>query len=335
MRAASLLLPLLLGACALRAPPDTPATHRELARAKDPVQLASYDLVWTTLRDVYPDPAMKGLDWASVYREGLPAALVAQSAGELRPTLTAMLARLGDSHCQIFPGAARGAPGMSGWRGQDSPSVDELAGVGLLTGIPTRVEHGVLADGVHLITLTAFMPPALQPLADAVAAARAADARGVVLDLRGNPGGLALQAGAVAGMFMPPGSPPIARVVSRESELIIPLTPRPKDRRYEGPLAVLTDGGTASTAEFFVAAVKATGRGRVFGQPTAGEALMATTRALPNGDALYHPIAFVYDPTGAMIEGAGVQPDVLVPPAPEGEGDPTLEAARCWITGGC
>lgn len=330
-RGAWILLPLLAAACAGRDPDRTPARRLEVIRAQDPVQLASFDEVWRVIRDVYPDPTLKGLDWEQVYRDHLPLALSATSADALRPGLLAMLGTLGDSHCTILPGAAQAAgPGVAGVWGQDRPpTAEEMTGVGHLQGIFTRVEHGALAEGLYRIRLTAFMPAAMQPLTEAVQAALDAGARGLVLDLRGNPGGMALLAGTVAGHFLPPGQAPIARVVSREAELEIAVVPRPASRRYSGPMAVLVDGRSASTTEFFAAAMRSTGRARLFGQPTAGEALMATTHGLPNGDALYHPIALVYDAQGQLLEGAGVPPDEVV--APGGEGDPALDAAVCWL----
>jgi carboxyl-terminal processing protease len=105
-------------------------------------------------------------------------------------------------------------------------------------------------------------------------------------------------------------------------------------RPYAGPVAVLTDAMTASTSEFFAGGLRQLGRVRVFGEPTAGQALPAWALKLPNGDVLMHAVADFTGPRGMRWEGEGVTPDVPAPPtraALLAGRDPALQAALEWI----
>jgi len=94
------------------------------------------------------------------------------------------------------------------------------------------------------------------------------------------------------------------------------------------------DGMSASASEFFAAGMQATGRARVFGDPSAGQALPAAMLRLPSGDVMMHPIADHEDANGRRVEGVGVQPDTPAPltrRALQAGGDPAMDAARAWL----
>jgi carboxyl-terminal processing protease len=108
----------------------------------------------------------------------------------------------------------------------------------------------------------------------------------------------------------------------------------PRADTFEGPLAVLVDGGSASTAEIFAAGLQDLGRARVFGTKTAGAALPSTIIRLPNGDGLQYAEATYTSRNGLVLEGAGVTPDVLVKHTRESllaGKDAALDAAVDWI----
>jgi carboxyl-terminal processing protease len=107
-----------------------------------------------------------------------------------------------------------------------------------------------------------------------------------------------------------------------------PVTP------FAGPVAVVVDERSASTSEFFAGGMQALGRARVFGVPSAGQALPALMPRLPNGDVLLHAIADFVGPGGVRWEGAGVVPDTEARPgraALLAGRDPALESAVAWI----
>lgn len=162
---------------------------------------------------------------------------------------------------------------------------------------------------------------------------------GIILDLRGNIGGIVGMIIGVAGHFV---TEPITlgTVIMRDNTLKLPANPRFADAKgnraepYGGPVAILVDEITASASEVFTGGLQEHGRVKVFGRTTAGQALPAVFETLPNGDLLYHPVADFVTPKGARFEGPGVVPDVTVPldrkALLRGE-DPTLEAAVRWI----
>lgn len=165
------------------------------------------------------------------------------------------------------------------------------------------------------------------------------DANGIVIDLRGNPGGIAAMVVGIAGHFLDEPLP-LGTIVNRDAMLQFTANPRRVNpdgiavRPYSGPLAILVDPLAASTSEIFAAALQSLGRARIFGERTAGQALPSVMSRLPNGDVLQHAVADFTLADGSRIEGRGVIPDEAVAPARaellEGR-DPALEAAMEWI----
>jgi carboxyl-terminal processing protease len=217
---------------------------------------------------------------------------------------------------------------------------ERLARLGNLGFIPfdvdaDRVRHGDREIGV--IRFTAWVPPAVAPIDSAVDRFR--DADGIIIDLRGNLGG-------IGGMVMGVGGHFIDSVVTlgtmrqRSSTLRFVTNPRRVSTAgvrvtpYAGPLAILIDPQSLSTSEFFAGAMQAVGRARLFGERTGGMALPAIAERLPNGDLLYHAIADFVDAGNRRLEGIGVTPDVApsVTRAALLDGaDPVYDAAIAWM----
>lgn len=188
-----------------------------------------------------------------------------------------------------------------------------------LGNLPTflgRVEAAEVNDDaglrVGVIRFNVWMAPLAREIDEAVDRFR--DADGIILDLRGNPGGLGAMVGGVAGHFL--DEPALLGVQhSRGAELRYQANPRRVNSRGErvrpfaGPLAVLVDGLSASATEVFAGGLRAIGRARVFGQTTAGGVLPASTYTLPNGDVLMHAIGDFVTANGERLEGRGVVPD--------------------------
>jgi carboxyl-terminal processing protease len=160
-----------------------------------------------------------------------------------------------------------------------------------------------------------------------------------VIDLRGNPGGLAAMISGLAGhLFTTPEL--LGRMKTRTSDLEFRANPRlvtPDGVRvepYAGPVALLVDELTASASECFAGALQSLGRARVFGRQTMGQALPASTRRLSNGDLLMYAVGDFVTATGRRLEGDGVLPDQVVPlslQALRAGRDAALEAALQWI----
>lgn len=168
---------------------------------------------------------------------------------------------------------------------------------------------------VGVIGFNVWMP-AVDPLfAQAVERFRGAD--GIVIDLRGNPGGLAAMIMGIAGHFMTERTP-LGTMKTRDAELKFAANPRLVDaagRRvtpYGGPVAILIDGMTGSASECFAGGLQSLGRVRVFGQTSMGQALPAFFDKLPNGDVLIHATGDFVTANGTRLEGRGVIPDEMV-----------------------
>ena len=162
---------------------------------------------------------------------------------------------------------------------------------------------------------------------------------GIVIDLRGNPGGLAAMIMGISGHFLADRAV-LGVMKTKDSELHFTANPRlvnAKGERvapYAGPLAILVDSMSGSASECFAGGMQSLGRAKVFGQTSMGQALPALFDRLPNGDVLIHAWGDFVTGTGVRIEGRGVVPDVSVAVTREdllAGRDRTLNAALAWI----
>lgn len=143
--------------------------------------------------------------------------------------------------------------------------------------------------------------------------------RGVVVDVRGNPGGLLREAVAVTSVFIEDG--PVVSVKERGQEReVFEAT---GDAFDDVSLAVLVDGGSASASEILAGAVQDRERGRVIGTTTFGKGTVQTVRQLSGGYGVKFTTAEYLTPSGRSIEGSGISPDQEVADAEE-----QLAAAR-------
>jgi len=223
------------------------------------------------------------------------------------------------------------------------PTPGQLVKFGNLPPSMVSVRQTVIAGGgegdgcVGLISFTSWMAPIAAAIDRAVDAVRHCE--GVIIDLRGNPGGVGGMVMGIGGHFVD-SVKPLGTMKTRGNELRFVVNPRrvdPQNRPvavYAGPLAILVDAMTASTSEIFAAGMQAIGRARVFGELSAGQALPALASKLPNGDVLLHAIADYLVVDGTRIEGRGVVPDQAVPLSIEDLAagrDAPLQAAIAWI----
>jgi carboxyl-terminal processing protease len=165
------------------------------------------------------------------------------------------------------------------------------------------------------------------------------DSDGIVIDLRGNPGGLAAMLMGISGHFIDERKP-LGVMKTRDNELRFPVNPRrvsatgERVQPFAGPVAILVDGLSGSASECFAGGMQSLGRVRVFGQRSMGQALPALFTRLPNGDVLIHAYGDFVTADGTRLEGRGVVPDE--PIALDRKDllagrDRTLEAALAWF----
>jgi carboxyl-terminal processing protease len=165
-------------------------------------------------------------------------------------------------------------------------------------------------------------------------------ADGIIVDLRGNPGGLAAMIMGVAGHFVADRKVLGVMKTRQIPEMRFAANPRlvSGDGRavdvYGGPVALLVDAMSGSASECFAGGMQSIGRVRVFGQTTMGQALPAQVHQLPNGDAMIYAFGDFVTADGTRLEGRGVIPDDVVPLMREdllAGRDRTLESALAWI----
>jgi carboxyl-terminal processing protease len=158
------------------------------------------------------------------------------------------------------------------------------------------------------------------------------DLKGLVLDLRNDPGGLLDAAISISAAFLPEG----ATVVSTngqmaESKAVFKARPEDYTRRFGAnplknlpaavktvPLVVLVNGGSASASEIVSGALQDNKRAIIMGSQTFGKGSVQTVRPLGPDTALKITTAFYYTPSGKSIQAKGIVPDVMVDETAEG-----------------
>jgi len=393
----------------------------QLTAEQKQANLASFETVWTTIRDKHWETNPGGLDWQAMYAEYRPRIEAATSTEAARAIMRDMIGRLKQTHFAIFPaavyqvldadGTGDGWPGFearvldgrvivtdvhqpqsnikTGWQvlqvnGADlapllvklraDPAIHELqlerAVAARLSGPVGAVRSMVFADqnNARVLLDVRLLPPrgefsgfgnlppqpvwfeskklgnigyirfnifldlvhVMQEFGDAVQ--QCAHCNGIVIDLRGNPGGIGAMAMGMAGWLVKQPGERLGVMYMRGATLNFFINPRAA--AFDGPVAVLVDGSSASTSEIFAGGLKDLGRARIFGTRTAAAALPSVITRLPNGDGFQYAVANYISQGGKALEGNGVVPDLEVQLTREAllaGHDTVVDAAIDWI----
>jgi carboxyl-terminal processing protease len=189
-----------------------------------------------------------------------------------------------------------------------------------------------IAGEIGYFRLNVFLEPAKVMDAFGKAVTSCADCRGFILDIRGNPGGIGAMAMGLAGWFVSKSGERLGTLYLRNSTLNFVIYPRAET--FNGPLAILVDGASASTSEILAGGLQDLGRAHIVGSRTAGAALPSVIEMLPNGDGFQYAVANYISEGGKVLEGRGVIPDTPAPPTREAllrHEDTALNAAIDWI----
>lgn len=188
----------------------------------------------------------------------------------------------------------------------------DLISLGNLRNIPTTVEGRMIAGTkTGYLAFNYWMLPMINKVETTMAELRAEGMESLIIDLRGNPGGV----GAM--------SVPLARMLLREDGSLGTLQFRDFKQEFKvtgnpdafaGPVVLLIDEGTASTSEIFATGMRDLGRlqGIVGGRASAGAALPSLIESLESGAILQYVVGDYHSSKGTVAEGDGVLPDVLV-----------------------
>lgn len=209
------------------------------------------------------------------------------------------------------------------WQGRWSRSI------GNLDSLPFELDSRSLNEGIHLLRFTAFVYDLLPEIRKTLL--ELPDDAGLILDLRGNPGGMGLMANALAGLLTDHAFQ-LGTLHMKQGWIGFFADPQPG--AFLGPVAILIDAFSASTSEIFALGLQEAGRARLFGQSSMGAALPSKWLKLGGNWALQLPVATYLSAQGHTIEGTGVRPDVSISTTREdltNERDATLEAAIHWI----
>src|SRR5262249_42853564 len=134
--------------------------------------------------------------------------------------------------------------------------------------------------------------------------------RGLILDLRNNPGGLLDQGVRIADEFVDSGL--IVRTEGKDGRVIDEEKAHSRGTRLGFPIVCLVNGGSASASEIVAGALQDHGRAVIMGTQTFGKGSVQTVIELDDGSALKLTIARYYTPSGRSIQEKGISPDVLV-----------------------
>ena len=194
-----------------------------------------------------------------------------------------------------------------------------------------RIEVKTVGDNIGYIAVNKFLDPVYVMKTFNGALESFMEADGIILDLRGNAGGKDAMALSMMG-WLAPKEWVAGKLRTRGNEF--KMTVRPRERTYDGPVAVLTDGLTGSSAEFVAATLQEMERATVIGTRTKGEALPGQYTTLPNGDVFLYAVSDFVTGADKRLEGVGVAPDIEIALTQasllEGR-DLVLEAAINWV----
>ncbi|MBC8135980.1 MAG: hypothetical protein H8F28_08860 [Fibrella sp.] len=213
-------------------------------------------------------------------------------------------------------------------------STAKVVTFGALPPIRTEIETKTLVGGIGYVRFSIFLVPLSNPVKEAIQGFAARKAPGIIIDLRGNRGGVGIMASGIAGTLTAKKMN-IGTMKTRlfpQSFIAFPQEPV-----YKGKVVVLTDEGSISTSEIMAAGLQEAKRATVIGRQTAGMVLPSQVVLLPDGGRLQYVFADFRTPKGVFLEGRGVTPDVPVTLtratlAASPSGDPILDAALNYLT---
>jgi carboxyl-terminal processing protease len=198
------------------------------------------------------------------------------------------------------------------------------------------VEARVLEDRYVYVRLRVFQETTTSELADvldsAVESLRSrGGVRGVLLDMRDNPGGLLDQAISVADEFLEEGV--IVSTRGRDGRELSAAGARRSGTRPAWPMVVLVNGYTASAAEIVAGALRDHRRALIVGTRTFGKGSVQNVIELPDASALKLTVARYYTPSGRSIQAEGIEPDVAIEQVASSASGPSAGLSEATLEG--
>ena len=185
------------------------------------------------------------------------------------------------------------------------------------------VSYSLLDNNIGYLSISQFEEVTTKQFKAAVEDLQSQGMKGLVIDIRNNPGGLLDTVVGMLKYMLPDG-------------LIVYTEDKQGNRKeYKGqdndefnlPLAVIVNGNSASASEIFAGAIQDYGKGTIIGTQTYGKGIVQTVKPLTDGSAIKFTIAKYFTPKGQDIHGKGVTPDMVVEYDTDADVDTQLDAA--------
>lgn len=190
-----------------------------------------------------------------------------------------------------------------------SPSTVRIVRAAIpITSVKTRFLDD---EGLLWVRLTRFSDRTTDELKDALRTMnKKAEIKGIVLDLRSNPGGVLKQAVTVSDVFLDKGT--IVSMRRRGEEVMESYDATVSSSDISCPMVVLINSGSASAAEIVAGALQDHNRAVILGERSFGKGSVQTIMPLGDGTAIKYTIALYYTPSGRSIQAEGIDPDLEV-----------------------
>ena len=192
--------------------------------------------------------------------------------------------------------------------------IEELTITREIIEVTSVKDAEMIQDGIGYIRITQFNEPTADSLKKELKALIEEDMRGLILDLRGNPGGLLSSAAEVAELFLPRGE---LIVFTRGRNGQTDMNPFKSSgfthyTAKDFPIVVLVNGGSASAAEIVAGALQDHKRAMLVGEKTFGKGSVQSLLPLEDGSAIKLTTAKYYTPSERIIHNNGIEPDYTV-----------------------
>ena len=191
------------------------------------------------------------------------------------------------------------------------------------------IEHRMLRDGVGYVKINNFQGNTHKDLREALADLHSKKMKGLVLDLRSNPGGLLEQAVRVADTFLTGG--PIVTTSSQDPHQREEKFARRGGTEPNYPMVVLINGASASASEIVAGALKNHDRALIIGEQSFGKGSVQVLYNFQDGSALKLTVAQYLTPGDLSIQGVGIVPDIAITPMTVDRDDMDLKVDETFI----
>lgn len=310
---------------------------------------ANFEIFWKNYQERYALFDIKGVDWDAVYDEYKPRISNDMSDNELFTVLSEMQSLLDDKH--VFLHSSFGVYNAGGWPMLDVPFEESVVRDHYLTNPRKSGEDvftwGTLASNIGYIHIAAFAEgpvqldghqPWTEDIGEIIKALQ--DCSSIVIDVRGNTGGLPHNVEYIAGWFTNRQYDYMSSRIKNgpgkdDYDAAIKSTIYPQtDQPYLKPVILITDINTISGGEWFTMAMKARGDLYHTGERTAGALSLSLAHELPNGWVYRISVQQIRDHNGFCPEGGGIVPERAIVNSLEELSrqflDRQLEAALNW-----